>query len=88
MSFPRFRRAGTFILVHFDMVHAGYPNQTEQDRHMLKFVFTRTEAPSNPSWNHQNTNWIVPENKLVSSDLTLPGYTFGSGYWGLHTRKN
>ena len=68
--FPDFVEAGTFILVHFDMVHAGYPNQTEQDRHMLKFVFTRTEAPSKPSWNHQNTDWIVPENKLVSSDHT------------------
>ena len=68
--FPDFVEAGTFILVHFDMVHAGYPNQTEQDRYMLKFVFTRTETPSKPSWNHQNTNWIVPENKLVSSDLT------------------
>jgi len=67
---PDFVEAGTFILVHFDMVHAGYPNQTETDRHLVKFVFTRTETPTSPSWDLKDTRWIQPKNTLVSKNLT------------------
>ena len=67
---PDFVEAGTFLLVHFDMVHAGYPNQTESDRHMVKFVFARTEIPTSPSWNIEDTRWVQPKNTLVSKNLT------------------
>ena len=44
--------AGTLVLLHFDMVHAAFPNRTAQTRYMLKFVFARTQHPSGASWRH------------------------------------
>ncbi len=72
---PEFVEAGTFILVHFDMVHAGYPNQTELDRHMVKFVFARTEISTSPTWNFKDAGWTLPKNNMVSTDLT-PAWTY------------
>ena len=45
-------KAGTLVLLHFDMVHAAFPNRTAQTRYMLKFVFARTQQPSDASWRH------------------------------------
>ena len=52
--------AGTFFLLHFDMVHAGFPNRTDQTRYMVKFVFTRTRHPDAPSWRNAETEWRRP----------------------------
>ncbi len=61
--------AGTFLLLHFDMVHAGFPNRTEHTRYMAKFVFTRTRNPSAPSWNHSDPAWRRPTACLPDFDL-------------------
>ena len=47
--------AGTFLLLHFDLVHAGFPNFSDRTRYMLKFVFVRTELPTTPTWTHETT---------------------------------
>ena len=72
---PDFVEAGTFIIVHFDMVHAGYPNQSDLDRNMVKFVFARTEIPTSPSWDFKDARWTQPKNTMVSKDLT-PAWTY------------
>ena len=72
---PDFVEAGTFIIVHFDMVHAGYPNQSELDRNMVKFVFARTETPTSPSWDFKDARWTQPQNTMVSKDRT-PAWTY------------
>jgi len=61
--------AGAFFLVHFDMVHAGFPNRTSLDRYMVKFVFTRTDIAKTPTWNNQEPQWRRPEYCLVDYDL-------------------
>ena len=61
--------AGTFLLLHFDMVHAGFPNRTDSTRYMAKFVFTRTSAPRAPSWNHADPAWRRPAACLPDFDL-------------------
>ena len=43
---PKHVRAGTFFLAHFDIAHAGFPNVSNDDRFMLKFVFARTSQPT------------------------------------------
>ena len=53
---PNFIKAGTFMICHFDTVHAGFPNFSNQDRYLVKFVFTRTEYPVKPRWNLKNDN--------------------------------
>ena len=61
--------AGTFFLLHFDMVHAGFPNRTPRTRYMVKFVFARVGTPSAPSWNHAHPTWRRPAACLRSFDL-------------------
>lgn len=49
--------AGTATLVHFDLWHRATPNQTEHNRYMMKFQFTRMEEPTAPCWNHGQPDW-------------------------------
>ncbi|WP_028551647.1 HEAT repeat domain-containing protein [Paenibacillus sp. UNC451MF] len=54
-------KAGTMVLVHFDLWHKASLNVSDLDRYMLKFQFLRLSAPEFPSWNHQSKEMIVPE---------------------------
>ena len=60
--------AGTFFLLHFDMVHAGFPNLTDKTRYMVKFVFTRTRHADEPSWNHADPHWRRPAGCVAEYD--------------------
>ncbi|NOU93201.1 phytanoyl-CoA dioxygenase [Paenibacillus sp. LMG 31456] len=53
-------KAGTMVLVHFDLWHKASLNVSDLDRYMLKFQFLRLSAPELPSWNHQSKEMIVP----------------------------
>lgn len=66
---PDFVKAGSFVLLHFDMVHAGWPNRTDLARYMIKIVFTRTEHPRTATWHHQTPSWERPASSLVEVDL-------------------
>ncbi|MCQ6559231.1 HEAT repeat domain-containing protein [Paenibacillus mendelii] len=61
-------KAGTMVLVHFDMWHRASLNRTNIDRYMLKFQFVRLEQPAYPTWNHQNPELIVPEDAISLYD--------------------
>ncbi|UVI28780.1 HEAT repeat domain-containing protein [Paenibacillus spongiae] len=54
-------KAGTMVLVHFDMWHKASLNTTDLDRYMLKFQFVRLRAPQRPSWNHTDGEFVVPQ---------------------------
>ncbi|MDQ1914158.1 HEAT repeat domain-containing protein [Paenibacillus sp. GD4] len=54
-------KAGTMVLVHFDLWHKASLNVSEFDRYMLKFQFTRLREPENASWNHQSPDFPVPD---------------------------
>lgn len=60
---------GTFMLLHFDTVHAGWPNRTDLARYMIKIVFTRTEYPRVATWRNQETSWQRPAEQLAEVDL-------------------
>ena len=61
--------AGTFLLLHFDMVHGGFPNRTDLTRYMVKFVFTRTQHPTEPSWINASPAWQRPDACIPEYDL-------------------
>ena len=61
--------AGSFFLLHFDMVHAGFPNRTERTRYMVKFVFSRTRHADAPSWENAEADWRRPSGCVPSFDL-------------------
>ena len=66
---PEHVRAGTFMLVHFDMVHSGFPNRSDLDRNMVKLVFSRTRFPKSASWDHHDADWQRPTQCIPSYDL-------------------
>jgi HEAT repeat protein len=53
-------KAGTFVLVHYDIWHRANANLIGKDRFMLKFQFVRTQSPTEPSWNNQEEDWVTP----------------------------
>lgn len=61
--------AGTFFLLHFDMVHAGFPNMTDRTRYMVKFVFARTRHPTAPAWDNTEERWRRPAGCIPEYDL-------------------
>ena len=61
--------AGSFFVLHFDMVHAGFPNHLAQTRYMVKFVFARTRPPAAPSWQHADPAWQRPDDCIPTFDL-------------------
>ncbi|MYD42876.1 MAG: hypothetical protein F4W90_03175 [Gammaproteobacteria bacterium] len=66
---PDHVNGGTFILLHFDMVHAGWPNRTERARYMIKIVFTRTEYPETATWHNQSAEWQLPDERVTELNL-------------------
>ncbi|WP_240041121.1 HEAT repeat domain-containing protein [Paenibacillus ginsengarvi] len=61
MRIPVTGKAGTFALISYDIWHRATANTSLNDRYMLKFLFFRTEAPKQPSWNNRRTEWQPPE---------------------------
>ena len=64
---PQHLAAGSFILVHFDMVHAGFSNRTDMSRFMIKYVFCRMSNPKEPTWRSMNDKWQLP--KSIKAEL-------------------
>ena len=80
--------AGTFFLLHFDMVHAGFPNQTERTRYMVKFVFARTRPPIAPTWNNAEAGWRRPADCIPAFDLPATWGYLWSWLRGAPRRRN
>ena len=55
---PLAGEAGSMTIVHYDLWHRAMPNRTEQNRYMMKFLFTRMEEPQQPSWHNEEAAWI------------------------------
>ncbi|MCY3858334.1 MAG: HEAT repeat domain-containing protein [Gammaproteobacteria bacterium] len=60
---------GSFLLLHFDTVHAGWPNRTDLARYMIKIVFTRTEYPRIATWQNRFSEWERPESHQAEVNL-------------------
>ncbi|MCY3885327.1 MAG: HEAT repeat domain-containing protein [Gammaproteobacteria bacterium] len=72
---PKDIEQGAFFLLHFDTVHAGWPNRTDVSRYMVKFVFARTTEQSQPTWQSESSDWRIPSDKL-SEKSPEPAWKF------------
>lgn len=61
--------AGTVFLSHFEMGHSAGVNLSDRVRHMIKFIFMRTEEPTAPSWSGGTTTWRTPDDITAPHDL-------------------
>ncbi len=60
-------RAGTCLLISFDIAHAALSNRTDMSRYMFKFVFMRTRHPAGPTWQGGEDSWHTPAARLSSA---------------------
>jgi hypothetical protein len=44
--------AGTVLILHYDIWHAGTANTSDQIRYMVKYLFERASESTEPTWNH------------------------------------
>jgi hypothetical protein len=63
--------AGSVVIAHFDMGHAGTPNHTNASRYMVKFVAVRTQNPTAASWDHQDSEWCTPDDLKTPHDVPV-----------------
>ena len=49
--------AGTIVIANYDIWHRGSANTSTHNRYMNKFLFTRIEEPTAPSWDSTETEW-------------------------------
>jgi hypothetical protein len=68
-------KAGTCLLIAFDIGHAGLTNRTQFSRYMFKFVFMRTRAPAAPTWIGGKGEWQPPAERLARYDHT-PAWSY------------
>jgi hypothetical protein len=57
--------AGTVAITHYDIWHAASANTSQKMRYMCKFLFDRTDQPTQPSWNHDPASAAKAENRLI-----------------------
>ncbi|MCY3821099.1 MAG: HEAT repeat domain-containing protein [Gammaproteobacteria bacterium] len=57
-------KAGTCLLIAFDIAHAALSNRTDASRYMVKFIFLRTRTPAAPSWDGGEVEWRSPKAHL------------------------
>ncbi len=63
-------KAGTCLLIDFDIAHAALTNVTDSTRYMIKFIFLRTRNPVGPSWDGGEVEWQSPKARLGQFDHT------------------
>lgn len=57
---PLVAKAGTVTIIHYDLWHRAWANQSNRSRFMLKFLFCRMQEPQQPSWNAGRPGWVMP----------------------------
>ncbi|MCE2403082.1 HEAT repeat domain-containing protein [Candidatus Poribacteria bacterium] len=63
--------AGTVTIVHYDLWHRATPNRSDKKRYMLKFLFSRLDEPSTPSWQSDTADWHTVDNGAGSDHPEL-----------------
>ena len=61
--------AGLVFLSHFDIGHAAGVNLQDRNRHMIKFIFMRSDKPQQPSWDCRDTTWRAPGDVVAPYNL-------------------
>ena len=57
---PIIADAGSVTIVHHDIAHGRFGmNTTSVLRHMVKFLFTRDQEPTAPTWDNRSPEWIA-----------------------------
>ena len=64
-------RAGSVLVLHYDIWHAGTANTSNTIRYMVKYLFERVSESKEPSWNHDSGNDERIFERLEHDDAAL-----------------
>lgn len=56
-EYPITGTAGSVAFANYDLWHRAMPNQTEERRYMMKFLYARMIEPQEPTWDNKETDW-------------------------------
>ena len=76
--------AGTVVIAHFDLAHAGSPNNSDVGRYMMKFVALRTEDPVAATWHHEDSQWKTPDDLFTHHHMPVVWNSLWSWLRGAH----
>ena len=68
---PMLGPAGSLWITHFDIIHAGGINLTDQVRHMIKFIYVQRTEHTAPTWNCADDRWSNPDDLQSPWDLEV-----------------
>jgi hypothetical protein len=63
--------AGSVLITHYDIWHAGTANTSDQVRYMVKYLFERESESVDPSWNHDPANDVHILERLERDEAAL-----------------
>ncbi|MDP6353675.1 MAG: HEAT repeat domain-containing protein [Planctomycetota bacterium] len=74
VELPFAGRAGSVMIIHYELWHRAMPNLSDRNRFMMKFLFFRVNEPDRPSWNATDgdaagNDWQTPH---YDADLYRP----------------
>ena len=80
---PLVVKAGTIAFTHYDLWHGTAANRSDVSRHMIKFLFKRTQDNGQPTWNHQSgaadgpTDWNNKDRAADAKNILTFGNPIG-----------
>lgn len=76
---PLVVKAGTMAITHYDLWHGTAANTSGVPRHMVKFLFRRTEDNTEPTWNHEPDAFNKPRDWNLLDKAEDPGNILAFG---------
>jgi len=61
---PLVANAGVVVIAHYEIWHQATANSEDRARYMMKFQFTRTIEPEEPSWDLTDPEWSTDQQML------------------------
>ena len=72
-------KAGTVAFTHYDLWHGTAANRSDQKRHMIKFLFSRTQENPAPPWDHDPECMNRPKDWNLRGQSEDPGNILAFG---------
>ena len=66
-------KAGSVLVLHYDIWHAGTANTSDTVRYMVKYLFERKSESTEPSWDHDPANNVRILGRMERDEAALGG---------------
>ena len=81
---PLCGQAGEVTFANYDLWHRAMPNQTDQMRYMMKFLYLRMSEPETASWLNQESDWDKISAEVNSEFYNPEHHQMYQSIWNWH----